>query len=328
MLMSAHSVLVSAIQCLAVVQVWLLPLLLATTGFSGVKPFYIISAVLQCLPVLFNLVVMSHYWQRGLLMLGLISNGVGGAGAVATTVIVWAMPKQPPTQPNDFATVDQGASIMLLVCAITTTSAVLQMFLACKENKPDTSYSCCWGNSGAYFSELNAPTRAPRNIVHLIRTIRVVALLMIPVSLGNIRDWAFYIDDLSMYVLNFRNRVIIALFTFVLTLLWSFIAFIISFNVNSSRKLRFAAFNALIVIIVSIIIIILGIIYDRRTNKPYVPWATPWLLILHCVLNTIWTSCAFSLAYSKYQFQVKGCCWPDCISENQLREDFELNEEL
>lgn len=323
--------LVSCLQVLSVLQLWLVPCLLSSLFFNGVRNFFIISASVLVIPILFNLIVVSHYWLKPLLVIGLLLNGFGGAGAVATVVIAWADPaytSKSYASPN----MSEGNVMMLLVSAMLSLSAVLELFLVFLVASPDKAYSCCWGN----FSESNVgPVRAEHRFLHWIRLMRVCGVLVFLVNLFQI--WAFIFWSYSSYrsasvdvsasnTLVLRLR-ILSLFYFVMVCLWSAVACVLAFNVNSSRKLRFAAVNSTFVILLSAFFIVVFFSAGVKTFGVKGLGPAPWIFIFNLPFQITWMMGALTLAYSKYPFRDNSCCWPDCTPNSTLQEEFDIWQE-
>lgn len=319
--MNWNSFLVTVIQLSAVVQVWLVPFLISSLFFNGIRDFYIISACLMILPILFNLVVMSHYWSKPLLVIGLLANGIGGAGAMATVVIAWADPNY-NKQRGDSPNMAQGNVIMLIVAIITTFSSAMQIVLLCMKSEPNRSYSCCWGN----FSEAEGrEPKAKPYFIHLIRCMRGIGIITLIINMIQIWSFIFYFygnDNTSLT--TFRIR-ILSLFYFTMTFLWGIITTVLSYNINSQRKLRFAAFNGILILLASGFIMALSFGIDKSPGKQSGP--SPWVIISILPFELFWVICAFIIAYSKHPFQSNGCCWPDCTSPNTLDEQFDFLQE-
>lgn len=310
------------------VQLWLLPCLLSSLFFNGMHNFFIISASVMCIPILFNLVVVSHYWMKALLIVGLLVNGIGGAGAIATVIVTWADPAYGATRfasPN----LSEGNVIMLLVAGTLSLSAALDLVLAFLVKSREKAYSCCWGN----FSETSGGrVRAEVRFVHWIRVMRTSAALVFLVNLFQI--WAFVFWSYSSYIktspsaeststLILRLR-ILSLFCFVMTAVWSVGGGVLSFNINSSRKLRFIAFNSILVIILTAFFIVVTFSAGVRTFGVKGLGPAPWIMILTLSLQLLWITGAFILAYSKYPFRDNSCCWPDCTPQSTLNEEFDI----
>lgn len=329
--MRAQLVVVTCAQLLSVVQLWLLPCLLSSLFFNGMHNFFIISASVMCIPILFNLVVVSHYWMKPLLIVGLLVNGIGGAGAIVTVIVAWADPTYQQTKlasPN----LSEGTVIMLLVGGMLSFSASLDLILAFLVKSREKAYSCCWGN----FSESpGVKVRAESRFVHWIRVMRTTAALVFLANLFQI--WALVFWYYSSYIrpsaygvntatLILRLR-ILSLFYFVMTCVWSASAGVMSFNVNSSRKLRFLAFNSLLVLLLSAFFIVVFFAAGLKTFGLKGLGPAPWIIIFNLPLQLLWIIAAFILAYSKYPFRHNSCCWPDCTPTSTLQQEFDIWQE-
>jgi hypothetical protein len=291
--------------------------------FNGVAPFFIITSVLVSIPVLFNLVVMSHYWNRVLLVVGAVMNGIAGAGAIATVVIAWADPKY-SSESHEAPSMEQGNIVLLLVFSMTSMSAVLELILLISSLRPDSTYSCCWGSMGDNRQRSDSPSKAPRYFVHLIRCMRAASVLLLLSNVALFFGWLF--AGIRVSPGHKGNLVVttlshISLFFFATTLIWSFVTLTISFNLNSARKLRFAAWNGLFVILVSLPLAVWSWFVYRKSPLGVSP--SPWIMPIVCAIEIGWNICAYILAYSGYQFRSNGWWWPDCTSQSHFEEEFE-----
>lgn len=234
---------------------------------------------------------------------------------MATVVIAWADPNY-SRQKGDSPNMAQGNVIMLIVATITTFSAVMQIILLCMKREPNKSYSCCWGN----FSEAEGrQPKAKPYMIHLIRCMRGMGIIVLIINFFQIWSFIFwfYVDD---SLAAFRIR-ILTLFYFTMTFLWSIITIVLAYSINSQRKLRFAAFNGILVLIASGLIMALALGFDKNRRRP---GPTPWVILVNLPFEITWVICAFIMAYSKHPFQENGCCWPDCTSPNTLGEQFDF----
>lgn len=311
---------VSTSQILAVIQVWFIPLLICAFQFNGVYAYWIAVGTIVCFPLLFNLVAMSHYWHRKLLVTSVFTNGLGGAGAMAVVVITWADPNY--TNGVTAPSMREGNVIMLMVGISMSLLAVLQIALLIK-NFPDSSYSCCWGNPQGerYLPVDGQQPQAPKTFIHLIRTMRAMAILSMLVSIGFI--WGNHFQIFVRRGTYFEQEMsIISLFYWVMNILWCIIAFVLSFNVNSSRKLRFAAVNGIVVTFVSVIAMLTNFAVLPKGTPVSALGPGPWLMMINAFFLSIWDVCALSLGLTAYPFRPNGCCWPDCTPKRQLFDEF------
>lgn len=326
--MRCHPFAVGVVQLLGSLQVWFVPCLIASFYFRGTPTFYIIIASLLCLPIFFNLIVVSHYWYRSLLIAGLFANAVGGLGAIGTVIASWSSPRYryPEYASPKFP---EAVVMMLIVAASMCFTAAMDLALLATSRSADSSYSCCWGNTVGPSSN---NVRAPPRFVHIIRTMRVMTVIVFAanfIQLWSFAVWQYpysagshsYSTSQTELILDLR---ILSLFYFVMTLLWSIIAFVLSFNINSSRKLRFMGFNTILVLVISGFFAVVHLLMGIRAFKAKGVGPAPWTNIAILPFEFTWLLCALYLAYSRFPFRPNSCCWPDCTAPSNLEEEFDV----
>lgn len=326
--MKCHVAVVSITQILASLQVWFIPCMIASLYFRGVPNFYIVIACLLIIPIIFNLIVASHYWYRGLLIAGLMANAIAGLGALGTVIAVWTMARDSNitySSPN----IGEAGVMMLITAALMTFTAVTQVILLASTKGADSTYSCCWGNTSA---PIVGNVRAPTRFIHIIRTMRVMGFIVLLANLVQLWSFAFwrypytsgrlsYTTSQTTLILNLR---IMSLFYFTMTALWSIIAIVLSFNINSSRKLRFMSMHTIFALLLSSFFVVVHFSSGVRTFKLKGAGPSPWVMLAIIPFEFIWLVCAMTLAYSKYPFRTNSCCWPDCTSSSALEEEFDI----